>query len=187
MRTPEHDPRSYGLGDLFSSNDFYNRAIEALLRKEQHGGDGYWLQGELDLYSANKSPRPGYWTLNDKYSHDSSHYDLQRAPSGIDPEELRRLQQAAQSILYIQLYRAGERGDVHSYYQICHPEELRSGSETHADLYGDEDLKPTYTVPEPWPEGEPFIGHVQEDAAAIISHPSSDMHLGQIYVSLPYK
>jgi len=39
MTTPEYDPHSYGTGDLFSASDFYNRTIEALLRKERHGGE----------------------------------------------------------------------------------------------------------------------------------------------------
>jgi len=125
--------------------------------------------------------------VNDKYSHDSIHYDLQRAPSGIDPEELRRLQHAAQSIIYLQLYRAGERRDVHSYYQMCHPEELRPDSEAYTDLFGDDELSPTYPLPQPWPAGEPFIGRVQNGAANVISHPSNDPHLSQIYVSLSYK
>jgi hypothetical protein len=102
MSHPENVPSS---GETFSNLDFYSRAVSALLSRARHGGDAHYLYGEVELVSEDETHRPGTYRLSDYYAWCSNSFVYRYSePYGGDQEEQRRLLEARDTVVNLQLY-----------------------------------------------------------------------------------
>ncbi|HSD56508.1 MAG TPA: hypothetical protein VLA92_05170 [Candidatus Saccharimonadales bacterium] len=193
----------------FTCKDFYDRAIGALLRKA-YKGDGYRVEGRLTIpASAYEAVSTGRWTLTDKYSYESAAYNLSQHPS-LSQQELRRVQEAGKSVLYLEL-KTDDRRSL-GYYHGFWPDELRPGLELYERLHAnsprddvdfaidqtalDLDLYCTEEVHDPfpiaqWPANQPHIYKEQATAGhhmvTAVTEPYTDPYLAQVYRELPFR
>lgn len=195
-------------GAPFSNLDFYNRAIEALLRKEPSRGhhDGFRVGGRI---AATAQTKHGNWVLTDKYSYEATAYDVSLG-SKVHAIEQKRLQRAGESVLYLQL--KDEQRKSLGYYHAFWPQELRSGSDLYerlhandtshdpdfvfdpdaADLgiYQDEEIIDPFP-PAQWAEGQPHIyrerGIGGTHIVQAVTEAHTDPYLAQIYTELSFR
>lgn len=202
------NPESVTPNRPFSGKDFYDKAVAALLRKELPTGhhDGFRVGGRLFETSETQS---GRWTLTDKYSYESSAYDLS-VGSHVSATEQRRLQRAGKSILYLQL--SDERQRSLGYYHSFWPQELRPGTELHQrmiynhpeddpdfvidydaldmGLYHSDEVVDPFPVAQ-WADGQPRIyaerGISSVHFVTAVTEPHTDPYLAQVYKELSFR
>jgi hypothetical protein len=182
---PEHTPSN---GERFSPYEFHLTASRSLLEQGRYRGDAHHLVSNITLVDADGSTSPGYYRLKDYQAWCSNLFEFKDPddPIGADPEEQRRLLRIARSVLGIQLHDSNDRLQQTS-YTSCWPQDLRPGSTIgFIYFYPEEDWwHPPFEDQTLWtPDAPTLVRSTEIEPPEILTDPSGDPHLAQIFQQL---